>query len=276
MYYLCIKTHNKTGLKYLCQTQKKNPHKYLGSGTRWLNHLRTHGNSISTEVVGKFRSKKNMIEAGRKLSKKYNVVKSRQWANLRIEEGDGGDTSKFIDYKSMKPMPTGLWKRPDLTKYNQERLNPNKDKKLSLSTRKKMSLAQKGLKKSEEHKKKLSLSKKGKKQSLSQRLAGTKHFKTINGEKKSLQQISEETGLSYNLLIIRFKKNKKISYKKLTEPSLMKKINIDGEELLPNEFRKKYKISQKKYYKAIKSGLSHLDMVKNVEDLLIDKKRVRK
>ena len=47
-------------------------------------------------------------------------------------------------------------------------------------------------------------------------------------------------------------------------------------ELLPSEFIKKYKISKKKYYKAIKSGLSHLDMVKNIEDLLIDKSRVRK
>jgi hypothetical protein len=275
MYYLCIKTHNKTGLKYLCQTKKKDPHKYLGSGTRWLNHLKIHGNSISTEIVGKFKSKKNLIAAGRNLSEKHNVVKSRKWANLRVEEGDGGDTSKFIDYKSMKPMPTGLWKRPDLKKYNETRINPNKDKKLSLSTRKKMSLAQKGLKKSEEHKKNLSTSKKGKKQSLSQRLAGTKYFKIINGEKKSLQQISEETGLSYNILVIRFLKNKKISYKKLTKPSLQKKINIDGVELLPKEFREKYKISQRKYYEALKSGQSHLDMVKNIEDLLTDKRRVR-
>ena len=136
MYYLCIKTHNKTGLKYLCQTKKKNPYRYLGSGTRWINHLNVHGNDISTEIVGKFKSKKLLVEIGIKLSKKYNVVKSRKWANLRVEEGDGGDTSKFIDYKSMKPMPTGLWKRPDLTNYNQSRINPNKSKKLSASTRK--------------------------------------------------------------------------------------------------------------------------------------------
>ena len=275
MYYLCIKTHNKTGLKYLCQTKKKNPYRYLGSGTRWINHLNVHGNDISTEIVGKFKSKKLLVEIGIKLSKKYNVVKSRKWANLRVEEGDGGDTSKFIDYKSMKPMPTGLWKRPDLTNYNQSRINPNKSKKLSASTRKKMSSSQKGLKKSEEHKRKLSLSKKGKKQTLEQRLAGSKHFKIVNGEKKSLQQISEETGLSYQLLIQRYLKNKTISYKKLTESSLMQKININGKELSSKEFRKKYKISSQKYYKALKNGLNHLEIIKNIKVLLKDKRKLK-
>ena len=275
MYYLCIKTHNKTGLKYLCQTKKKNPYRYLGSGTRWINHLNVHGNDISTEIVGKFKSKKLLVEIGIKLSKKYNVVKSRKWANLRVEEGDGGDTSKFIDYKSMKPMPTGLWKRPDLTNYNQSRINPNKSKKLSASTRKKMSSSQKGLKKSEEHKRKLSLSMKGKKQTLEQRLAGSKHFKIVNGEKKSLQQISEETGLSYQLLIQRYLKNKTISYKKLTESSLMQKININGKELSSKEFRKKYKISSQKYYKALKNGLNHLEIIKNIKVLLKDKRKLK-
>lgn len=275
MYYLCIKTHNKTGLKYLCQTKKKNPYRYLGSGTRWINHLNVHGNDISTEVVGKFKSKKLLVEIGIKLSKKYNVVKSRKWANLRVEEGDGGDTSKFIDYKSMKPMPTGLWKRPDLTNYNQSRINPNKGKKLSANTRKKISSSQKGLKKSEEHKRKLSLSMKGKKQTLEQRLAGSKHFKIVNGEKKSLQQISEETGLSYQLLIQRYLKNKTISYKKLTESSLMQKININGKELSSKEFRKKYKISSQKYYKALKNGLNHLEIIKNIKVLLKDKRKLK-
>jgi hypothetical protein len=37
IYYLYVKTHNITGLKYLGYTSRKNPHKYTGSGTRWLN-----------------------------------------------------------------------------------------------------------------------------------------------------------------------------------------------------------------------------------------------
>ena len=123
MYYLCIKTHNKTGLKYLCQTTKKDPIKYLGSGTRWTRHLKVHGNDISTIILGKYKTLKGLKKSGIKYSKKFNVVKSRKWANLIPEEGDGGgDKSKFIDYKNMKPMPRGLWKRPDLTKYNQTRI----------------------------------------------------------------------------------------------------------------------------------------------------------
>ena len=42
MIYLYVKTHNKTGLKYLGKTEQ-DPFVYLGSGKRWLNHLNKHG-----------------------------------------------------------------------------------------------------------------------------------------------------------------------------------------------------------------------------------------
>ena len=57
MYYLLLKTHNKTGLKYLCQTKKKDPIKYSGSGTRWLRHLKKHGFDFETKILGKFSKK---------------------------------------------------------------------------------------------------------------------------------------------------------------------------------------------------------------------------
>lgn len=106
-----LKTHLETGLNYLCYTTKADPYKYLGSGKRWKNHLRTHGRNIGNYVVGVFETEEELIEAGRQYSSFWNIVESPNFANLRIEEGDGGDTSKFIDYSSMKPMPTGLWKR---------------------------------------------------------------------------------------------------------------------------------------------------------------------
>ena len=43
MFYLYIKTHSKTGLKYLGYTQKKDPFSYTGSGTYWKRHLKKHG-----------------------------------------------------------------------------------------------------------------------------------------------------------------------------------------------------------------------------------------
>ena len=50
MYYLLLKTHSKTGLKYLCQTKRKDPVAYHGSGTRWIRHLRSHGFDFSTKI----------------------------------------------------------------------------------------------------------------------------------------------------------------------------------------------------------------------------------
>ena len=49
--YLMVKTHNKTGLKYLCQTKKTNWTDYTGSGTDWLSHLKIYGINYTTEVI---------------------------------------------------------------------------------------------------------------------------------------------------------------------------------------------------------------------------------
>ena len=49
--YLYIKTHNKTGLKYLGKTTKKDQHKYKGSGKYWLKHIRKHGYDVTTEII---------------------------------------------------------------------------------------------------------------------------------------------------------------------------------------------------------------------------------
>ena len=125
-HYLLLKTHNKTGLKYLCYTTKADPEKYPGSGKRWRNHLRTHGKDLSTEILGAFDNEEQLKALGRHYSELWNVVDSDEFANLRIEEGDGGDTSSFIDYSNMRPMPKGKWKRPDLTEYNKNRENPLK------------------------------------------------------------------------------------------------------------------------------------------------------
>lgn len=48
--YLYVKTHNKTGLKYLGKTVR-NPYSYKGSGTRWINHIKKHGNDVKTQIL---------------------------------------------------------------------------------------------------------------------------------------------------------------------------------------------------------------------------------
>lgn len=88
-YYLYIKTHNKTGIKYLGQT-RQNPFKYKGSGKRWPNHINHHGNDVTTEIIKECETKEELKSFGIYYSFIFNVVNDPLWANLKIEEGDGG------------------------------------------------------------------------------------------------------------------------------------------------------------------------------------------
>lgn len=97
IYYLYIKTHNKTGLKYLGKTIE-DPFVYKGSGKRWKNHIKKHGYDVTTEIVGTFSCLKELKSFALQLSKDLDIVNSREWANLILESGEGGDTSTYIDY----------------------------------------------------------------------------------------------------------------------------------------------------------------------------------
>ena len=93
IYYLYKKTHNKTGLQYLGQTSQLDPHKYPGSGTRWVHHLKKHGYDYTTEILKECVSKDDLKLWGLYYSKLWNVANSNEWANLKLEEGDGGKPS---------------------------------------------------------------------------------------------------------------------------------------------------------------------------------------
>lgn len=90
-YYVYLKTHNKTGLKYLGQTVQ-NPFQYKGSGTRWTHHLRKHGNDVSTKILAECSNKEELKELGIHYSKLWNIVESKEFANCTVEEGTGGRT----------------------------------------------------------------------------------------------------------------------------------------------------------------------------------------
>jgi len=98
-YILYIKI-SPTGLQYLGKyTQKKGRtvYSYLGSGKRWRNHLNLHGykaKDIQTIVLLETSNKEELIEKGMYYSKLYNIVESNEWANLRVENGDGGSTTQ--------------------------------------------------------------------------------------------------------------------------------------------------------------------------------------
>ena len=93
--YLYVKTHNKTGLKYLGKTESKDPHKYTGSGTYWKYHLNKHGNDYKTEILRECQSNDELRIWGLYYSNLWNVVESTEWANLKEETGDArGKLSK--------------------------------------------------------------------------------------------------------------------------------------------------------------------------------------
>lgn len=87
--YLYKKTHLVTGLKYLGKTYK-DPHSYKGSGTFWLRHINKYGNLVHTEILKECQTNDEVKEWGLYFSKIWNVVESKEWANLKEESGSGG------------------------------------------------------------------------------------------------------------------------------------------------------------------------------------------
>ena len=119
--YLYVKTHNRTGLKYLGKTVKEDPHAYPGSGVRWRKHLDKHGYDYSTQILRICESKEEVCEWGRHYSKLWNVIESEEWANLKLEEGDGGaqvwtDQSRSKMSKSLKGRTFSIEHRANLSK----------------------------------------------------------------------------------------------------------------------------------------------------------------
>jgi hypothetical protein len=83
------------GLLYLGKTEAKDPYKYKGSGTRWLSEIKKFGytnNDIETWILHKTKNREDLVNIALYYSKLFDVVNSDCWANLKNEEGDGGNT----------------------------------------------------------------------------------------------------------------------------------------------------------------------------------------
>jgi hypothetical protein len=99
-YSLYVKTHSVTGLRYLGQTSKSDPHKYTGSGKYWLRHLKKHGKIWTTEILWSSDNKQKINEMGIYYSNLWNVVESNDWANLKPESGDGAASGIYNPMKN--------------------------------------------------------------------------------------------------------------------------------------------------------------------------------
>lgn len=111
--YLYLKTHNITGLKYLGKTVR-DPFIYKGSGLHWSRHLAKHGNDVNTEILMECHSNDEVKKWGEYYSNLWNVVESLEFANLKLESGDGGavgpDGAKKISDKIKKIRTNPEWR----------------------------------------------------------------------------------------------------------------------------------------------------------------------
>ena len=82
-----IKTHNVTGLKYLCITKKDSWEKYTGSGVYWRRHLKVHGVNIRTELLYESADYDDFLKMCFFYSDLYDVAKSKEFANAIPEHG---------------------------------------------------------------------------------------------------------------------------------------------------------------------------------------------
>jgi len=85
--WLYIKQHNQTGLKYFGKTIRNDPYKYPGSGTYWRNHLKIHGNDVTTVWCKLFTDQVDLIEFAMEFSLTNDITNSKDWANILLENG---------------------------------------------------------------------------------------------------------------------------------------------------------------------------------------------
>ena len=119
IYKLYVKTHRKTGLKYLGQT-KQDPYLYLGSGSDWLQHLLIYGNDLETEVLLETTDANLRNYWGRYYSTLWRITTSvddfgnRIWANRIPETGGGGGNTNMSpeSIKKRAATQTGTKKPP--------------------------------------------------------------------------------------------------------------------------------------------------------------------
>lgn len=151
MYRLMIKTHNITGLKYLCITKRKDWKKYTGSGIYWLQHLKKHGHNFKTDLLYESNNYFEFLEKCLFISSDLNVVLNEEFANLVPETGydnNDGFPNVVLWWKSAsEEMKIDIYKKRSIsfknnhwTKKDNTRLISNKIKEKNILRWKELSL----------------------------------------------------------------------------------------------------------------------------------------
>jgi len=103
--YLYVKLQPANGVQYFGKT-KNDPFKYRGSGKVWKDiHKKYMWEDVQTIIIGQFlKDDPMLVEFALGFSAANDIVMSKQWANLRPENGlDGGNT---FERKSEEEMIT--------------------------------------------------------------------------------------------------------------------------------------------------------------------------
>jgi len=66
------------------------------------NHLKKHGNDVTTVILKECQDQDELKKWGIYYSELWDIVESNDWANVRPENGDGGDTSLTPNYLKNK------------------------------------------------------------------------------------------------------------------------------------------------------------------------------
>jgi len=133
--YLYIKQHSVTGLKYLGKTTR-DPYKYNGSGKHWIRHIKKHGKEhIVTLWVSDLFHDTSIVDYALQLSKEYSIVESKEWANLKPENGlDGTIPGLKFTLEQRQKCSENHW-----AKGLSRELNPNTGSKRSKEAKKNIS-----------------------------------------------------------------------------------------------------------------------------------------
>jgi NUMOD3 motif len=208
--YLYIKQHSVTGLKYFGKTTSQDPIKYKGSGSYWIKHITTHGKEFVETIwlSSLFTDKTTLTEFALTFSKDNNIVESKEWANLILENGLDGSPAGIIPWHKGKRGVYSTEHRQKISAANSRRtLSAETKQKIRISklnisdeTRAKIGAASKNRKVTEETRMKLAAASTGKthsdetKEKLRLINIGRKHTAETK-EKLTGRLISNETRL---------------------------------------------------------------------------------
>jgi hypothetical protein len=179
--YLYIKQHSITGMKYFGKTSKVDPYKYNGSGKYWKRHIKKYGKEyIETLWISEPYFNTSISEFALNFSIEYNIIESKEWANLKLENGlDGGSFGPLSEETKAKiSMVKKGKKQPNVSKAKKgKKTGPcTEERKVNISN------ALKGIPKPEGFGAKISVALMGKIQSIE---SNAKRSATMTGKKRS-------------------------------------------------------------------------------------------